>query len=50
MSRSSIDALVPIFEQLLTEAPIRDRSAGMKNVPDPRLPTGVSLGKPSDHV
>ncbi|MET9636184.1 MULTISPECIES: DUF6339 family protein [Streptomyces] len=50
VSRASIDALIPIFEQLLAEAPIRDRSARKGGVPDPRLPEGVSLTKPSDHL
>ncbi|MGR4878869.1 DUF6339 family protein [Streptomyces sp. LARHCF249] len=48
VSPTSVDALVPIFEQLLAEAPLRDRSAGRKNVPAPRVPAGVSLAKPSD--
>ncbi|MEU9231387.1 DUF6339 family protein [Streptomyces subrutilus] len=48
VSLASVDALVPIFEQLLIEAPLRDRSAGKKNVPAPRVPAGVSLSKPSD--
>ncbi|MGP3686308.1 DUF6339 family protein [Streptomyces sp. IBSNAI002] len=50
VSRSSVEALVPIFEQLLVDAPLRDRSAGGRNVPAPRVPVGVSLTKPSDHV
>ncbi|MFE9466431.1 DUF6339 family protein [Streptomyces virginiae] len=50
VSRAAIDALIPIFEQLLTEAPIRDRSARKEGVPEPRLPEGVSLTKSSDHL
>ncbi|APU40429.1 hypothetical protein BSL84_12310 [Streptomyces sp. TN58] len=50
VSRDSIEALIPIFEQLLAEAPIRDRSARRESVPEPRQPEGVSLLKPSDHL
>ncbi|MFB6613425.1 DUF6339 family protein [Streptomyces sp. NPDC056367] len=49
VSRTSVDALVPIFEQLLVEAPLRDRT-GTKNVPAPRVPEGVTLTKPSDRL
>ncbi|WP_326590360.1 DUF6339 family protein [Streptomyces sp. NBC_01294] len=50
VSRASVDALLPIFEQLLAEAPLRDRSAGEKKVPAARVSAGVSLAKPSDRL
>ncbi|GLX40275.1 hypothetical protein Sros01_63480 [Streptomyces roseochromogenus] len=48
--RSSVDALVPIFEQLLVEAPLRDRSRRNPRVPPARMPAGVLLAKPSDRA
>lgn len=50
VSRASVDALVPIFDQLLAEAPLRDRSVGRKKIPAARVPTGVSLIKLSDRL
>lgn len=43
----SIDDLIPIFERLLDEAPLRDRSR-RRSVPAARLPEGVSLVKATD--
>ncbi|GLX18329.1 hypothetical protein Slala02_45660 [Streptomyces lavendulae subsp. lavendulae] len=50
VNRASVAALLPIFTQLLAEAPLRDRSAAKNGVPEPRVPTGVSLSKPSAHL
>ncbi|MFJ7259471.1 DUF6339 family protein [Streptomyces globosus] len=45
--RSSIEALVPLFDELLRDASLRDRSKGAK-VPKARPSDGVSLIKPTD--
>lgn len=45
--QASVDALVPIFDRLLAEAPVRDRGTGKKAV---LVSSGVSLAKPSDRV
>ncbi|MFD9573836.1 DUF6339 family protein [Streptomyces sp. NPDC059982] len=45
---SSVETLVPLFEQLLEEAPLRDRSKKKARVPSARVATGVTLTKPSD--
>ncbi|MEU9144344.1 DUF6339 family protein [Streptomyces sp. NPDC048349] len=50
VSRTSVDALVPMFEQLLAEAPLRDRSMRGKGIPTPRVSAGVSLAKSSDRL
>ncbi|MCF3184037.1 hypothetical protein IPZ70_29430 [Streptomyces polychromogenes] len=44
----SVDALVPLFERLLAEAPLRDRPTGKSGVPAPRSANSVTLTKPSD--
>ncbi|MFG2295354.1 DUF6339 family protein [Streptomyces sp. NPDC048603] len=43
----AVDALVPIFEELLKSAPLRNRSKGVR-VPAARTPAGVSLVKATD--
>ncbi|MFD3545901.1 DUF6339 family protein [Streptomyces sp. NPDC058655] len=48
VARTSVNALVPVFERLLTEAPLRDRTVVKGGVPSARMPAGVSLAKPSD--
>ncbi|MEU6979522.1 DUF6339 family protein [Streptomyces sp. NPDC046371] len=52
---TAVAALLPLFEKLRAEAPLRQRQPGKAgdrpeaSVPAPRLP-GVSLSKPSDHA
>ncbi|MFD9303077.1 DUF6339 family protein [Streptomyces sp. NPDC060048] len=46
--RASVDALVPIFDRLLAEAPLRDRETGKE--PEEPVSSGVSLAKPSDRM
>ncbi|WP_328970280.1 DUF6339 family protein [Streptomyces sp. NBC_00239] len=47
VSRHSVEALLPMFEKLLAEAPVRDRGAQQGGAPK-AAPIGVSLVKASD--
>ncbi|MGA5871828.1 DUF6339 family protein [Streptomyces cinereoruber] len=55
VKRASVEALIPLFEELHAEAPLRKRKSDKgddeseASVPAPRL-SGVSLSKPSDSV
>ncbi|MFG3038317.1 DUF6339 family protein [Streptomyces sp. NPDC048330] len=50
---AAVDALIPLFEQLRVEAPLRKRKSAREgeavSVPAPRAP-GVVLSKPSDYL
>ncbi|MFD5145591.1 DUF6339 family protein [Streptomyces sp. NPDC058401] len=47
--QASVDALVPIFDRLLAEAPLRDRGTRRQGLAEP-VSAGVSLVKPSDRA